>query len=62
MLARPRLQEAQHCIIQTGSLCAFSLDVRTEAQRKKRSSLASKDTLPAMSHCALLERRTALAK
>jgi hypothetical protein len=34
--------------------------VRTEAQLKKRSSLASKDTLLAMSHYALLKQRIAL--
>jgi hypothetical protein len=39
-----------------------SLGVRTEAQTKKRGSLASKDTLPAMSHCALLKWRTALVR
>jgi hypothetical protein len=57
-----KLNTAYCTVIRTGSLCGFSLGVRTEAQTKKRSRLASKHTLPAMSHCALLKRRAALVK
>ena len=62
MIGRIRIEEVQQYMIRTGCLCGFSLGVRTEAQTKKRSSIASKSSLPAMSHCALLEWRTALVK